>query len=59
MIRIKSLKYFVIVILNNQVMEGMNLKKSAVIINIEEIFDYSNRWLYLPSKCIQTYNNDI
>lgn len=43
MIRIKSLKYFVIVILNNQVMEGMNLKKSAVIINIEEIFDYSNR----------------
>lgn len=32
MIRIKSLKYFVIVILNNQVMEGMNLKKSAVII---------------------------
>lgn len=42
MIRIKSLKYFVIVILNNQVMEGMNLKKSAVIINIEEIFDYSN-----------------
>lgn len=43
MIRIKSLKYFVIVILNNQVMEGMNLKKSAVIINIEEIFDYSNQ----------------